>query len=824
MRRRRSPVVPVINRHLEPTASRQQARMLSREPTTTTGAIWPPLPATPVRPLPPLPPLPPPLEATLPPLAQPPDGRWHRQLHAWEEIVDRFKFDYNRYDEFSFLQYMDLDCSYVQNYVNFLLDTAEPIIKGRLKHHLPFWKNLGSPPWLLETIEHGVKIPFLESPPPISLSNNKTALQPENVKWVQNTITEFLRYGFIQIETEKPYCVMPLQVKETVDKKSLIFDMSALNAYVNTNSFKLEGWEEMFEMSKNATCGIKFDLKKFYHEIDLAPKEYKYYGFKFPYGPGDKPTYFVWTTLPYGYTRAPFIARSLMKPLIAHWRRLGASVCVFYDDGMAVAADPVYLQKLSLQMHCDLLRAGLVPGAQKCLWQPQKIINWNGLTFDFTEKVLRIMTRRILATLDTLTNALNSWPKLTFRQVACCVGKVVSLKPVYGGLVQIRTKMLQTFVNIRHFKELNWDQLIRADFGPLYTEAYEELLFWLTFLKQKNSRKFIEPAPTWLAWTDASEVAIAGFAVELAGLHPPCFSADNWLLADRDRYTVTRHCASLQMDALPWSGVTNMVYRDKHDLDPTQVGWSLICHRNLQFMEKIMDSNARELIAIVYFLASALPHIQGKTVTVHTDNMNAAIIGTSGSNKPRLNSYASLIANICTTNDINLHITWIPRDLNNIADFLSKTIDYEDYSITDVFYATICSDFGLTPLVDLFANTKNTKARKFFSLTYCPGCLGVDAFNYDWSKNGLNWIFAAPRLILRILRNLQNTQAEALLLVPQWKTSYFYPILNNFRKTNFFKRKLVYGGEHVFISGTDTKSYFGPHYNGNVEIWHLNFI
>ena len=62
--------------------------------------------------------------------------------------------------------------------------------------------------------------------------------------------------------------------------------MSALNAYVNTNSFKLEGWEEMFEMSKDATCGIKFDLKNFYHEIDLAPKEYKYYGFQFPYGQG----------------------------------------------------------------------------------------------------------------------------------------------------------------------------------------------------------------------------------------------------------------------------------------------------------------------------------------------------------------------------------------------------------------------------------------------------------------------------------------------------------------------------------------------------------
>ena len=111
-----------------------------------------------------------------------------------------------------------------------------------------------------------------------------------------------------------------------------------------------------------------------------------------------------------------------MKPLIAHWHRLGASVCVFYDDGMAVAADPLYLTKLSLQMHCDLLRAGLVPRANQCLWHPQKIIDWNGLTFDLNEKVLKIMKHRITATLETLQYTLDSWLVLTFRQVACAVG------------------------------------------------------------------------------------------------------------------------------------------------------------------------------------------------------------------------------------------------------------------------------------------------------------------------------------------------------------------------------------------------------------------
>ena len=48
-------------------------------------------------------------------------------------------------------------------------------------------------------------------------------------------------------------------------------------------------------------------------------------------------TYLVWTTLPYDNTKAPFIARQVMKPLIAKWRRLEALVVVFYDDVMAVS-------------------------------------------------------------------------------------------------------------------------------------------------------------------------------------------------------------------------------------------------------------------------------------------------------------------------------------------------------------------------------------------------------------------------------------------------------------------------------------------------------
>ena len=145
------------------------------------------------------------------------------------------------------------------------------------------------------------------------------------------------------------------------------------------------------------------------------------------------PEYFVWQTLPYGYTRAPYIARSLMKPLIAKWRKLGAHVIVFYDDGMAVAQCPKFLEKLSVEMLCDLLMAGLVPGVDKCVWDPIEVVNCNKLVFDMKSKCLMIMPQRLERCVLNVQELLLEWPNVTFRAVSHCLGLILSLHPVFGG-------------------------------------------------------------------------------------------------------------------------------------------------------------------------------------------------------------------------------------------------------------------------------------------------------------------------------------------------------------------------------------------------------
>jgi hypothetical protein len=148
---------------------------------------------------------------------------------------------------------------------------------------------------------------------------------------------------------------------------------------------------------------------------------------------------------------------------------------VFYDDGMAVSNNQDYLVRLSLQMQCDLLRAGLVPGANKCVWSPVKIIDWNGLTYDFVRKGISIKAERIVKFKVIARELMDKWPSTTYREVARCTGRINSMYPVLGQKVQIKTKMLQTIINIRNYKNSSWDDIIAVDFVPLYFHAFAEL-------------------------------------------------------------------------------------------------------------------------------------------------------------------------------------------------------------------------------------------------------------------------------------------------------------------------------------------------------------
>jgi hypothetical protein len=67
------------------------------------------------------------------------------------------------------------------------------------------------------------------------------------------------------------------------------------------------------------------------------------------------------------------------------------------------------------------------------------------------------------------------------------------------------------------------------------------------------------------------------------------------------------------------------------------------------------------------------------------------------------------------------------------------------------------------------------------------------------------------------------SSSEALVLVPQWKSSVFYVGLTGLYDTGNVIRKYVYDGRDIFSQGQDVRSYFGPEFDANIEVWHIKF-
>ena len=734
-------------------------------------------------------------------------GTWQIPTTSWSDIKRRFSLSDDRYEDFKFLLYLDINDKFVQNYTNYQLDIEEPIIIGRLSNHLDFWKTLSGNDWLLDIIKNGFKVPFLRKPPKILLPNNKSALTKENVPWVLSKITEFEKSGFIERVDSPPHCVLPLQVKDGVSKKSLIHDESPLNIYVEKSSFKIEGWETMFEYAVDSNYGIKYDLKKYYFHIQINKNYRKYFGFSFIIE--GKTVYYRWLVLPFGYTLGPLIARHIMKPLVTHWRLLNIKNCCFFDDGLALDSSFEFLQKASLQIHCDLIRAGLIPGIEKCSWIPTPTIEWIGFEWNLKTKSLSIKNERVIIFKTLLKKFIVLWPNVTFRDISKITGILNSMYPVLIGTEQLFARNLQTFVNIRHFHDYNWDDKIHTDQQNLFTQCIKELEFWLENFDSLNYRNFTPKVPTMLGWVDASAFATGGVVLKVKRPYLEKLYSIDGLLVIPDNSADIRH--------------VDLVYRALNISVNNRDRFSdfVVHHKMLDKYEREYDSNERELIGGLHLIKSNLDFLRDSCFTLHFDNTNASKILIKGSTKPRLHQYAIDIRKLCFDYNITLYTQSIPRSINETADLLSKFYDREDYTCSDQFYYFLQKEFDIKCNYDRFASNLNSKCFRFNSLTSCIGTSGVDCFQYPWGSPFINWLFPPPRLVLRCINHLKESSGIGLLLVPEWKTSDYYPVLMTLE--NKYKKCLRFSGKNIFNIGSDPTSYFSTDFSSAVNVWLLNF-
>ena len=96
-------------------------------------------------------------------------------------------------------------------------------VKGRLKAHVQFWERINTPPFIIECIREGYKIPFYLPPQTAEFKNNSSALKHFS-DFVQSSVLELLSSGRVcRVSKRSLRVINPLSVSVQSWEKTLNF-------------------------------------------------------------------------------------------------------------------------------------------------------------------------------------------------------------------------------------------------------------------------------------------------------------------------------------------------------------------------------------------------------------------------------------------------------------------------------------------------------------------------------------------------------------------------------------------------------------------------
>ena len=158
-----------------------------------------------------------------------------------------------------------------------------------------------------------------------------------------------------------------------------------------------------------------------------------------------------------------------MCPLIAKWRGEGKKVIMLLDEGFGNSASYNSTKSMSNEIKSDLIDFGLIPKADKSLWEPVQILEWLGVVLNSKEFIVYIPESRVQKALSTIEYLVET-RRVPVKTVASFVGQMISMSVVFGPLTQIMTH----YLSIDVLRARTWSAFI-----SLLGESRQQLLFWL---------------------------------------------------------------------------------------------------------------------------------------------------------------------------------------------------------------------------------------------------------------------------------------------------------------------------------------------------------
>lgn len=241
-----------------------------------------------------------------------------------------------------------------------------------------------------------------------------------------------------------------------------------------------------------------------------------------------------------------------------------------------------------------------------------------------------------------------------------------------------------------------------------------------------------------------------------------------------------------------WLENVDQSYSDIHNGNPditintdaSKTGWGA-CSLNastggmLSLDEQDEHINVTELKAVLYGLQTLAKDLSATHIKIMSDNTTtvSAINKMGTSRSHNCDEVAKDIWEWAIERNNWLTAAHIPGIFNEEADRLSRKFEiHTEWMLNKEKFQETCKQLDYTPTVDLFASRLNNQTKEFVSYRPDPECVAVNAFTLDWSSLKF-YAFPPFNCISRVLNKIIRENAVGLIVVPDWPTQPWYPLL-----------------------------------------------
>lgn len=627
-----------------------------------------------------------------------------------------------------------------------------------LESRVEVWEELASLT-TVSLIKTGCVPQFVQCPPKVRFENydmDKTSLEA-----ARNIVYDYVKTGVIREAIDgEAWAVAPIFV---IQKSSggyrLIVDLRAINTYVYSEKFTMEGIEAVRARSLNMKFASTVDIKSAFHHVKLAEEAKKFLGIRL------EGQVYVFNMLPFGFATSPQAWNIVMAEVIKVIRRTGVVLSFYADDLIIFGETKEAAVKARAVVLAVCQNMGVKVNEDKSSKEPATQVEFIGFLVNLEDGKLQVLPKKVKLIRKKaykLNKMATRSGKVQVREVMRFTGLIQSIAPACLPAALL-TRTLYGAI---------------AGKGPqqsvaLSAEAKSDLGFWARFHEQYSC------APLW------QKIVESQLNIDLG----------------------------TDAAKMGWGAVWVIPGETEAETIQARGFWSR--------QERKMSISALETLAIWRAMqsltASQAEKLRGAKLNILCDNTAAVrAIQKTAARAPEINRILKVMMPWLWRLEVRFEIAHIAGKDNTLPDELSRVVDEEDWMLMEKWFKRAQLQFRVKVTVDRFASDRNHLVARFNTRWACPGAEAVNAFTQFWQKE-VNWANPPFSMIHRVLRHVRAQGAETLIVVPVWPQCEWYWELADMADDVV----VLPEGEPLFVSGRSGSEEPAPPPKWRVLIAHI---